>query len=274
MTIIYVVLHIGGKIMQQIWTLRKISLILCLALITFGCATNKGVTETGFSVSATGVPLGIELHFANIPEDTRFMVIGFTSNSINDETGTNVIIISNDDNTLAELKQNGVLLCPFTEKGHDYSITVSIHTESNEEFDKYHANAIAGGGIYRVNNPLLYFTNGNNTLVLSEMPAFSQEVSFSETALFEYNIFAKRIDGKPFPEDGFLFGGGGERTNNFSTDSVRQTIIEIKKGAAEYHSIDFEGDMPIVGIVLCFLNYGNYEWIIGVAQSEEAIVSF
>jgi hypothetical protein len=274
MTIIYVFLHIGGKIMQQIWTLRKISLILCLALITFGCATNKGVTETGFSVSATGVPLGIELHFANIPEDTRFMVIGFTNNSINDETGTNVIIISNDDNTLAELKQNGVLLCPFTEKGHDYSINVSIHTESNDDFDKYHANAIAGGGIYRVNNPLLYFTNGNNTLVLSEMPTFSQEVSFSEAALFDYSIYAKRIGERPFPEGALLFGGSGERTNSLSTDSIRQAIITIKEGAAEYYSINFEGDMPIVGVVHCFLNYGNYEWIVGVAQSEEAIVSF
>jgi len=263
--------------MQQIWTLRKIFLILCLALITFGCATNKGVTETDFTVSAAGVPLGIELHFSNIPEDTRFMVIGFTNNSINDETGTNVIVISNDDNTLAGLKESGVLLCPFAEKGHEYTIRVHLHTDRNTgkiEGEKYSLNAIAGGGIYLTNNPLLYFTNGNNTLVLSEMPVFSQEVSFSETALFEYNIFAKRIDGKPFPEDGFLFGGGGERTNNFSTDSVRQTIIEIKKGAAEYHSINFEGDMPIVGIVLCFLNYGNYEWIVGVAQSEEAIVSF
>jgi hypothetical protein len=251
-----------------------IASILIIGSVFFNCVTNKGVTEAGFSVSATGVPLGIELHFSNIPEDAQFMVIGFTNNSINDETGTNVIIINNDNNTLAKLKESRVLLCPFTEKGHDYSITVNIHNKSNEGFDAYHTNAIAGGGIYRVNNPLLYFTNGNNTLVLSEMPAFSQEVSFSETALFDYNIYAKRIGERPFPEGALLFGGGGERTNNLSTDSVQQTIITIKEGAAEYHSINFEGDMPIVGVVHCFLNYGNCEWIVGVAQSEEAIVLF
>jgi len=251
-----------------------IASILVIGSVFFSCVTNKGVTETGFSVNATGVPLGIELHFSNIPEYTQFMVIGFTNKSINDETGTNVIIINNDDNTLAELKESRVLLCPFAEKGHEYSITVSIHTESNEGFDAYHTNAIAGGGIYKVNNPLLYFINGNNTLVLSEMPAFSQEVSFSETALFDYNIYVKRIGERPFPEGALLFGGGDERTNNLRTDSVQQTIIAIKEGAAEYHSINFEGDMPIVGVVHCFLNYGNYKWIVGVAQSEEAIVLF
>ncbi len=257
--------------MRRIVFFKNISLIFGFVFI--GCATNKGA-EVAFSVSAIGVPQGIELQFYNIPKDTDYMVIGLLNNNIKDETASNIIILSAENNTLADVRESGKLLCPFAEKDDGYTITIYLNTSSGNEIDFKLEDVIAGGGIYKVNNPSLYFSNNNDTLVLSELPEFSQEVSFSENAFFDFNIYTKKTGEESFPDDAVLFGGGGERTSNLTSECVQETITRIKEGALEYHSINFEGERPIVGVVHCLLNYENFEWIVGVAQSEDAVVVF
>jgi hypothetical protein len=245
--------------MQQIWTLRKISLILCLALVTFGCATNKNVTEKGFSVTASGTSDGILLHFDNIPEDTTDISLAFVDINAKDQPTT---VVSLNYNALDEVKETGNLLCPFAENGREYFIRVYRFTGA-EVAEKIVTGAIADGGIYLTNTSLLHFTNGNNTLALSEMPTFSEEVVFSQDGFFNYYTYVRKDDG------GFI-GIGGEATNGLiSSASVRPT-----EDVAQMYSTLLTGNLPMYGTAHCLLEYGNMEWAVQVAQSEDAIVSF
>jgi hypothetical protein len=71
--------HLGGKIMQHVLTLRKISLILCFVLSAFGCATGKNrVSNIDIGLRAETVPEGISLSFDYIPPETTRIFVGFT----------------------------------------------------------------------------------------------------------------------------------------------------------------------------------------------------
>jgi hypothetical protein len=148
-----------------------------------------------------------------------------------------------------------------------------ILTDYAKAAEMYKTKAIAGGGIYLANKPLLNFINGNNTLTLSEMPVFSEEVVFSPNAIFDYSIYV-RVDPNWINNEGDHIGGGGERTNNLSTDSVQSTVAAIKEGVFNNYSHMISGNMPIFGNAYSLLVYENNEWIVAVAQSEDVIVSF
>jgi hypothetical protein len=173
---------------------------------------------------------------------------------------------------LAELRSTKTLLCPFVKNGHEYNITVLV-TDNYQNTERYSTNAIAGGGIYLTNNPFLKFTNGNETLSLSEMPTFSDEVLFSEASLFDYSIYV-RVDPEWIMNRGDHIGGGGERTNELNSDFVQSTISAIKDGVAEEYSFTLTGELPIFGMAHCLLNYGNKEWIVAVAISNDVIAAF
>jgi hypothetical protein len=244
--------------MQQIWTLRKISLILCLALVTVGCATNKNVTEKGFSVTASGTSDGILLHFGNIPEDTTDISLAFVDINAKDRQ-TNVVL---NYNALDEVKETGNLLCPFAENGREYFIRVYRFT-GHEVAEKIVTGAIAGGGIYMTNSPLLHFTNGNKTLALSEMPAFSKEVVFSQDDFFNYYTYVRK-------DDGSLIGIDGEASNGL----ICSVSIQPTEDTAKMYTALLTGNLPLYGTAHCLLEYGNLEWLVQVAQSEDVIISF
>jgi hypothetical protein len=236
--------------------------ILAIGSVFFSCAANKGVTESGMSVTAKGTSEGIVLYFSDIPEDTTDIALAFVDVNARNQP-ENVVFVNNAN--LDELKKTGNLLCPFGKNGREYFIRVYRHTELGV-VERQAAGAVAGGGIYLTNNPLLRFTNGNNTLTLSEMPAFSEEVSFSRHGLFIYYSYLRR-------DDGTYLGFGADATNNLNTDSWRPKT-EIKEYLARDFSIDFTGDMPVFATAHCLLSYGNMEWNIGLAQSEDTVVSF
>jgi hypothetical protein len=60
--------------MHHVYTIRKISLILCVVLVFLSCNSKA---EVGFSVIANGTSDGIRLYFHNIPEDTYSMFVSF-----------------------------------------------------------------------------------------------------------------------------------------------------------------------------------------------------
>ena len=257
--------------MRQICTLRKISFIVCFTLVFLGCATNKSATNTeiGFSITAEGTSEGISLHLTNIPEDTYSLQVSFLDIPTNDQAGeifgTNIYIW---DNELTLLKQSGNLLCPFVKNGHEYTVTVAVFTNSdfengfeNRDYENLSTNAVAGGGIYLTNNPSLNFTDENRTVTLSEMPVFSEEVSYSPNGLFQFTNFV-------LIDDGNSYGGGIAYWNK-----LIYPVREVLSGTQEHFG--FTGDFPVNATVSCCLIYGNLEWNVVVARAEkEAIMSF
>jgi hypothetical protein len=243
--------------------LRKISIILCLVFVLFGCATRKNVIETSLSVTAKGTSEGILLHFHNIPDDTTDISLAFVDVKSNDRQETVVIL---NYNALNVVKETGFFLCPFAEKGREYFIRI-YRLSGTEVVEKFVTGAIAGGGIYLTNNPLLHFANRNSTLALTEMPTFSEEVFFSQNGFFYFFTYLKMNDGN-------YFGVGGEATNSLnSLDSIRPKV-ETQEWIAKNFEIILTGYISMYGIVSCILDYGNIEWIIGLARSEDVLVLF
>jgi hypothetical protein len=106
--------------MQQVYSLRKISLILCAVLVFLGCNSKA---EVGFSVTADGTSEGIRLYFNNIPEDAYSIFVSFldlSKHDQNEEFATTQIYIWKND--LSNLKHSGYLICPFVKNGHEYAI--------------------------------------------------------------------------------------------------------------------------------------------------------
>jgi len=249
--------------MQKFCTLRlccfscAISLFLCFILVSFGCANGKNVSD--FSVTAEGTSEGIVLQFKNIPENTTDISLTFVDINTKDQPETVVIL---NLNVLDEVKKTGNLLCPFAENGREYFIRVYrlIGTETAE---KIVTGAVAGGGIYLINTPLLQFIDGNKTIALSEMPAFSDKVVFSTDEFLNYYTYVRR-------DNGGIIGIGGEAANSLtSSDSVR-----LNEDVAGMYSSLLTDNMLMYGTAHCLLEYGNMEWSVQVAQSEDIIVSF
>jgi hypothetical protein len=245
--------------MQRICILRRILLILCFALVTLSCDINKNATEKSFSVTARGTPDGILLHFYQIPENTTDISVAFVDINAKDKPETIVVL---NYNALNEVKKTGNLLCPFAEIGREYFIRVYRLT-GTEASEKIVTGVIAGGGIYLTNAPSLHFINGNNTLALSEMPTFSEEVVFSQDDFFNYYTYARK-------DDGGVIGIDGEATN----DLISSVSVRPNEDTAKMYSALLTGNVSMYGTAHCLLEYENMEWSIQVAQSENIIVSF
>jgi hypothetical protein len=118
--------------------------------------------------------------------------------------------------------------------------------------------AVAGGGIYVTNEPSLFFNDKHDRITLSEKPLFSEESFNSQKSVFDYSAFVEA--------DGMLHGGG-PRSEEFTCD-----IRYLFTGTQE--AFGFSGDLPVVASVHSVLNYENLEWGIGLAQTEDVIVTF
>lgn len=239
-----------------------IASILVIGSIFFGCATNRGITESGMSVTATGTSEGIRLEFKNIPKNTdalfvRLFDITSDGQQAGDPEAEKSTAIYIHGERLAELKQSGNLLCPFARNEHEYTVTIWDYNRNSEI---KLTNIIAGGGIYLTNNPTLSFTDNNRTVTLSEMPTFSTEVTFSPKGLLEFSNFVIVDDN--------LYGGGMS-----GWEDLTYPVREVLSGTQEHFG--FTGNFPVNASVRCLLVYDNYEWAVAVAKAEEtAIMSF
>ena len=265
---IYRTVHLGGKYMHHFTFFRKISLILICILVVLGCATDRASinTETGFSFTAEGSFEGIIIHFHNIPDTAVHLSVSFGDITGNGQIINDIMFWNNElfgfkisVNELNDLRRSPILLIPFVKGGHEYTITVSISTNTDlDDLTSYTRNVVANGGIYLTNSPFLHFTDNNLNLTLSEKPTFSEEVVFLQNGLFSYNVWVKMDDGTR--------GGGGNW--NYLTFPAH----EIYNGAQKYFG--FTGILPVVASVQANLIHGYMEWRVGIATAEEILVSF
>ena len=247
--------------------LKTIFLILVFSLAVFGCATGKNVNKTGsgMTVTAEGTSEGLRLDFHNIPDDTCSIFISFldiNTNEQNEEFATTQIYIW--ENTLANLKHSGYLICPFVKNGHEYSIMVLAYTMADFEnnFDNptpiiYSTSGIAGGGIFMTNNPSLNFTDMNSTVTLSEMPIFSEKVIYSTRGMFQFTNYVLI--------DGGSYGGGMSYWNEF-VYPVREMLRETQE------HFGFTGNFPVNAMAHILLMNNEYEWSVLVAKANEVVI--
>ena len=259
--------------MHKFRFLGKIPLILYSMLLVFACAGNNAMIKMAnavspFAFTAEGTSEGILLHFKNIPDDAVHLSVIIEDASLNDGIFHQVLFWDNESfdftlspNKLSDLRESPALLVPFAKDGHEYIVSVSIYKDKNlDEWEEYTpVKAIANGGIYIINNPSLYFTDNNRNLTLSGKPVFSEEVEFSEINLYAYSVMVKLDEQNA--------RGGGGNWNEFTFPAH-----EVYNGSQEYFG--FTGRLPVTGSVQANLIHDNMEWFVGVAKTEEVIISF
>ena len=248
--------------------LKKIVLFILIVYINISCASNKNTIEsdTDLSFSAKGTNEGIFIHFYNIPKNAMHLSVIFE-----DITGGNQIIheirfwdneyytFNTPQNELEELRRNPILLFPFSKIGHEYAIEVKIFTDKNRIKSTNYTNKILSiGGIYLINNPFLYFSDGYNNLILSEKPIFSEEIKFSQYHLFNYNV--KII----------LDEGNWCNRSNYWNELTFPSHELYSDGLEHFNW--FSGQLSVFGFIQVILIYENMEWLIGIARTEEIII--
>jgi uncharacterized protein YwqG len=93
------------------------------------------------------------------------------------------------------------------------------------------------------------------------MPVFSEEVSFSKNGSLRY--YGSLSDER--------WGINSMRTNELAVDFYLNT--EIKNDLTKNYAVDFTEDKSVFATAYCAVDYGNLEWLISLAQSEDVMVS-
>jgi len=235
-------------------------------VLFFACETTKSKTNSisDLTVKAKGSSEGIYLYLDNIPENTQYLSVSLYDITANDKlyTGTNF-----HDNDLEQIRKTNIIVCPFVKNGHEYEITVItyIKTENNvKPINSSTTTAIANGGIYIMNNPVLNWNNSNNIATLSARPLFSDEkINSQNNELIYALVFSCEKSG------GKVSGGVNELTNELIYDNTQNfnSIMEM------IGNIGLSGDIPIFADVQLSLEYKNIKWMITFAKSKDIIYS-
>jgi hypothetical protein len=248
------VMHIGGKIMQQVLTLRRIILIFGFVLVFIGCEINKAETNSvpDLTIIAEGLSEGILFNFYNIPENaTNLWIYVYLEVPTDDEMSTLVDI---QGNQLDQLRKTEKLVCPFVKNGHKYRITVISVLESG--YKHFSTTVVTNGGIYLINKPSLFWNN-DNSVTLSAKPEFSGNVFDTESYTFGYGAVI-RVEN----------GGIGDRSySNELTFDVSQMVNEIGK------SNGLTGNLTVFADISVTLEYEKIQWLVFFATTEDVIVS-
>jgi hypothetical protein len=222
------------------------AVVWAFMVLLSGCATNK----TPFN--AQGIPEGIRLHFNRIPDGSTRLFVSLFDTTV----GGLLTFVDMSGNELEKIKNTKELICPFVKDGHVYTIFVSCYAGNEISDAKY--SAVSSGGIYAVNDPLLYLDTENNSVTLSAKPAFSKEITYDS---FWYQLVVKPDD---LPGQSYSCSEGShELTWRFS--SMKDRLIE---------AYGLKGDLPAFVSAYGEIKQGNILWRVGVANSDEFTVSF
>ena len=280
--ILYNIMHLGGIKMQKlkdlrIRTLAGISSVLVIALVIGFMAvrlvSGNWQTNMDFWVNAETVPDGILLTFSNIPEDTVHINVSLRDVTRNDYRKAYFdSAIELEENDLVKLREIKTLLCPFVKNGHEYTIVINYWHDGwdSEEYKgdtQLIINSFAGGGISPMNDPLLYFNEENKVLVLSEKPIFSEGVTYTQeysknTSLYFYFCVGVEDNIVKKGDDRIYYGSIINHSDELICD-----VSDI------YNKYNGNEKFIISGIMGCKINYMDLQWVVGIANTDEIIVS-
>ena len=183
-----------------------ISLILCLAMLTFGCSKKNQASDfSNIKISAKTVPEGICVTFSNyskysdIPPEIDNLKIVFYDWGENGEPDWNNMDMSASfnyfhdyfresfcENAIEQVRKSGKVIFPFVKKGHKYTINVLFIT-GKDIVKKISAECVADKGIYLNENITIDLNNAHTGVTLSGNPAFTPDIK-PESQKMSYNI--------------------------------------------------------------------------------------
>ncbi|MCL2093959.1 MAG: hypothetical protein FWH12_07165 [Treponema sp.] len=242
-----------------------LGLVLLILLLASGCASEG--RDRGFYFTAQPRSDGVLIQFFNIPASTIHLSISL--GDITDEQlllhqillwDNQVYDFVSPQNDLSVLGPQRTLLFPFAQAGNEYEVFAIIYTSLDLEEFTYHSEmVVARGGIHLANRPVLEFSSDNRTLLLSEVPRFTEELEYSSEGRYSYGVMV-------ITNDGYAYGGGG------NWDGLSFPAHEIYTSSQARYG--FRGRLPVVGSLQANVMHRNLSWLVGIARTEEVHMWF
>ena len=218
----------------------------------FGSCAANNINMPEMTVIANGTPEGISLHIGNIPEDALYLSVSLHNITANDQMFTGALF---QDNELEQLRVSGSLLCPFVKYGYEYEITVTalgILTNELQTINSTVTTALANGGIYMTNNPVLIW-NSHNVITFSEKPVFTDEKTNSQDFELRYGLVFRT----------------GETNSQFTFDNSHNFDSIVKR----IGNTGLNGNILIHAEAELYIEHENIEWAKVFARTDDYVIS-
>ncbi|WP_319477062.1 hypothetical protein [Marispirochaeta aestuarii] len=237
-------------------------LVLVILFLHTGCVTNQSTVENRIEIAAETTPDGIRLAFNEIPSDTTriFVYISLLNDKPIDGSQMFADI---RDSALEQVKKSRTITCPFVQEGSEYSIIAFISTSKDYSVDSditVNATGIAGGGIRPTNTLSLYLIDKNTGVELSDNPVFSEDVTY-DGQKYMYKV---TID---IAADRSIGYGEGV------IDALSWHFMPSMKEDFVKEGFQDKGTFPAFVTVFSNLVYEDITWSVGIAQTEEFMIS-
>ena len=242
--------------------LQKTSTFLVFVLVFIGCASNNSISQNDvFGLKVENVSEGILLTFNNIPAETTWIFITI------DNKNSVPILTEFKGTQLKQLKETGKVICPFVQQGCHYNIYANLYNDSNgiTEIAKIDTEITAKNGIQILNDITLGLNETQTELMLSSEPVFSTNVDY-DFQKYSYMItllLEETTDWNELFKDNFfdrIYKKYPEITFNVSINDVSNNSIQ-------------SNDLLACFRAFCRLNYDNIVWEVGIAKSNEVILT-
>lgn len=237
-------------------------LILVLIFLHTGCVTNQSTAKNSIELAADTTSDGIRLTFSELPSDTTRIFVYISSLNDNPIDGSQMFADIRDS-ALEQVKKTRTITCPFVQEESEYSIIAFISTSKDYNNDSditVNATGISGGGIRPTKTLTLDLINKNTGVELSDHPVFSDNVTY-DGQRYMYKV---TID---IAADRSIGYGEG------ATDALSWYFMPaMKKDFLKEGFLDM-GTFPAFVTVFSNLVYENITWSVGIAQTNEFMIS-
>ncbi|WP_319477082.1 hypothetical protein [Marispirochaeta aestuarii] len=237
-------------------------LILVIIFLHTGCVTSQSTAENSIELAAESTPDGICLEFNGIPSDTTRIFVYISLLNDNPIDGSQMFADIRDT-ALEQVKNTRTITCPFLHEGSEYSIIAFISTSKDYSDDSditVNETGVAGGGIRPTNTLFLDLIDKNTGVELSDHPVFSDDVTY----VGQKYMYKVTID---IAADRSIGYGEG------ATDALSWQFMPSMKEDFVKEGFQDTGTFPAFVTVFSNLVYENITWSVGIAQTEEFMIS-
>jgi hypothetical protein len=247
-------------------------------LATGAAGKNQVSDFSDFEISTEAVPESILITFSNIPPEIKELGI-----SVFDWGGSRDAVIKIWDsreplaivnslsniyghltyeNIIERVRQTGTITFPFVQSGHKYAISAVFANNklpvSESIVKAVYTECVANGGIYLDKYITLNMNDTHTSVVLSNEPAFTQDIQF-ELQKKQYAIIIHKGD---YTEAITSY------TDDLSWDFEPQFSEHLKEAGV------VNGDYPAVALVSLHIIHENISWLLGITYTPVFTYSF
>jgi len=245
--------------------LKFFSFTLVLIMFFAGCTGNKNNIKNDITeLTVENVQDGLLLKFTNIRPDATRLFIHFTEFPKGDNVPFSMFSDIRGEQ-LEKIKQTGTVICPFVQNGHKYMIGVNIH--NNDEYDQNNPDEnwlrteiIANNGNYVINNMALQLNETKTGVMLSTEPLFLKEIQYNFEK-YRYIITVNK-------DENWSISFSELVENELKWNFIPRFVEDFNKTDTELN-----GKNAYV-TAYCNIKYNNLLWEVGIARSNEFLISF